>query len=121
MLKLEPDIVQPLLPLSKSPLVINSLPSCEKLPFETNSSLIICTFSTKPCALTLVAAEPLLNVKSPVKSSTTETLSIEKLLPPVLAQNLHKKSDYFVLVQYSYSITHHLIVLPLLYNSTLPV
>ena len=85
-----------LVSVAKSPLVTNSLPSCEKLPletssvpiceklpFETNSLLIICTFSTKPCALTLVAAEFLLNWKSPLKSSSTDTLSIEptKALP----------------------------------------
>jgi len=80
------------LSVSKPPLVINSLPSCEKfpfntssvpicekLPFETNSGLIICTFSTKPCALTRVAAEFLSNWKSPLKSSTIEKLESQYL------------------------------------------
>ena len=40
----------------KLPFKTSSVPICEKLPFETNSGLSICTFSTKPCALTLVAA-----------------------------------------------------------------
>jgi methylglyoxal synthase len=65
------------LSVAKSPLVTNSAPSCEKSPFDTKSLERICTFSTNPCALTLVAAEFLVKIKSPDKSTFTDTLSIE--------------------------------------------
>jgi hypothetical protein len=83
-----PFVTSSLPSCEKFPFKTSSVPSCEKSPFETNSELIICTFSTKPCALTRVAAEFLEKVKSPVKSSTTDTLSIENdapdALPPIL-------------------------------------
>ena len=64
--KLAPlEKLQSVVPLVKEPFVTNSLPSCEKSPFDTKLLESICTFSTKPCALTLVAAELREKVKSP--------------------------------------------------------